>query len=54
MAELIEAVIGDYYTDDEYCAECHGLGDDYGYDEKGDVIWLCLECLMNPNIYDDD
>jgi len=50
----MEATIDDYYTDDEYCDECRGLGDDYGYDEEGDCVWLCPECLMNHDIYDDD
>lgn len=54
MEESIEVAIDDYYTDDEYCAECHGLGDDYGYDDAGDIIWLCSECLFNHNICDDD
>jgi len=54
MEESIEVAIDDYYTDYEYCDECHGLGDDYGYDGEGDIICLCSECLFNPYIYDDD
>lgn len=34
----------DIYDDPDRCYECTGLGDDYYYDENGDLICYCDEC----------
>ena len=39
---------------DDYCYECTGYGDNYGYDEDGNDIWLCPDCPMNPENFDDE
>lgn len=36
--------------DDDYdnmCYECKGYGDDYYFDENGDLIYYCAECPFN-------
>ena len=38
---------------DDCCYECRGLGDDYGYDENGDLVSMCDDCPMNPCRGDD-
>ena len=36
-------------TDDyETCYECRGLGDDYGFDEDGELVNRCSDCPCNP------
>ena len=32
---------------DDYCEECRLHGDDYSYDEEGDLVSNCYDCLMN-------
>lgn len=44
----------DDYNDCDYCYECQGYGDDYGYDEDGNYVCLCDKCFMNPFRNDDD
>ena len=39
--------------DNDYCYECRGYGDDYSFDENGDLVWNCPDCLMNPERSDD-
>ena len=41
------------YFDDDYCYECQGYGDDYQFDEDGDLICMCDNCVHNPNNWDD-
>ena len=31
------------------CEECRIYGDDYSYDENGDLVSNCYDCPMNPN-----
>lgn len=35
---------GDY----DQCYECRGLGDDYGFDEDGELVDRCSDCPCNP------
>lgn len=35
-------------TDDEYCYECSGYGDDYYTDENGELVCACDTCPLNP------
>lgn len=51
-----EDVVGDEVDDDlvnvlydpDYCYECGGYGDDYSYDEDGDLISNCDNCPFSP------
>ena len=38
----------------DYCYECGGYGDDYYFDEDGEMVCRCPECLMNPDRLDGD
>ena len=40
--------------DDDRCYECGGYGDDYSYDENGDLVSNCDDCPHNPILMDDD
>ena len=33
----------------DFCYECRGLGDDYFFDENGELVDACAECPLNPN-----
>ena len=37
----------DIYDDVDRCYECTGLGDDYYYDENGDIVSYCDECYYS-------
>ena len=40
----------DYCEDEwDYCYECGGYGDDYSFDDDGELICNCPNCLMNPD-----
>ena len=51
-----EDIVGDEVDDDlvsvlydpAYCYECGGYGDDYYYDEDGDLIISCDNCPFSP------
>ena len=32
----------------DWCYECTGLGDDYYFDEDGELVCACDECVCNP------
>ena len=38
----------------ETCYECRGLGDDYYFDDSGELVCACTECPFNDWSYDDD
>ena len=40
--------------DFDYCDSCRGYGDDYIYDENGDLVSACDECPYNPYNDGDD
>lgn len=40
--------------DFDYCDSCRGYGDDYKYDENGNLVPACDECPYNPYKYGDD
>ena len=43
----------DPWDDYDWCYECTGYGDDYSYDEDGELVSNCDNCPNNPNRYDD-
>ena len=43
----------DDYSEDDYCYECSGYGDDYFVNEDGELECYCSQCLMNPYRSDD-
>ena len=34
--------------DYDSCDECREYGDEYSYDENGDLVCNCDECYLNP------
>lgn len=38
----------DDWDDYDYCYECRGYGDDYYFDEDGELISACEECPFRP------
>lgn len=38
----------------DYCYECSGLGDDYSFDDAGELVNNCTDCPFNPSRNDDD
>ncbi len=34
----------------DYCYECQAYGDNYEYDENGELVCLCGKCQRNPFI----
>ena len=43
----------DPWDDYDWCYECTGYGDDYSYDEDGELVSNCDDCPNNPNRRDD-
>ncbi len=43
----------DAFEDDDWdwCADCRANGDDYYYDEDGELCRSCDECVNNPIEY---
>lgn len=39
----------DPWDDYDWCYECTGYGDDYSYDEDGELVSNCDDCPHNPN-----
>lgn len=37
------------YYDPDVCYECRGYGDDYYWDEDGEMIWACESCPRSPH-----
>lgn len=42
----------DPWDDYDWCYECTGYGDDYHYDENGELVSSCDDCPNNPNLGD--
>ena len=40
------------WDDYDWCYECRGCGDDYRYDEDGELVSRCDYCPNNPNRQD--
>lgn len=38
----------DIWADYDRCYECRGYGDDYRYDEDGELVSACNDCPNNP------
>ena len=47
--ETYEEDVEDIWADYDRCYECRGYGDDYRYDENGDLVSACDDCPNNPN-----
>ena len=47
----------DEYPEEDYlrdrCYECRGYGDDYYFDEQGELVSACDECSFNGRDDDD-
>lgn len=43
----------DDWDDFEHCYECTGYGDDYYFDDNGDLVCACLDCIYNRYRLDD-
>lgn len=45
-----------YYNDYDVdaCYECQGYGDDYYFDEEGNMICACDECVYNELNWEDE
>lgn len=45
----------DYFSDSAFdlCYECRGYGDDYSFDQNGELVCNCTNCLINPNRIDE-
>lgn len=41
------------WDDCDYCDECRGYGDDYSFDDDGELVDNCNECIFNPYREDD-
>ena len=39
----------DHWDDYDWCYECTGYGDDYSYDDDGELVSNCDNCPNNPN-----
>lgn len=39
----------DEWDEWDYCYECGGYGDDYSFDDNGELHWNCPDCPMNPD-----
>lgn len=39
----------DPWDDYDWCYECTGYGDDYSYDDDGELVSNCDNCPNNPN-----
>ena len=47
--------MSDPFDDDDWCYECGGYGDDYYFDDNGELICACDDCPHNrANKEDDD
>ena len=44
----------DEWDDYDYCYECRGLGDDYIFNDDGELESWCDHCGLNPNGTVDD
>ena len=40
--------------DYDYCYECGGYGDDYYYDDEGNLVCACGDCPFNNLNEEDD
>ena len=41
------------FTSEDICEDCRLVGDDYYYDEDGDLCDACIDCPFNENNYED-
>lgn len=55
LYDVVDDEEEDYDTWDDYdwCYECTGYGDDYSYDDDGELVSNCDNCPNNPNRRDD-
>lgn len=41
--------MADVWDDYDWCYECTGLGDDYYFDDDGELVCACADCIHNPH-----
>ena len=41
------------WDDADWCIECGAYGDDYYFDENGDLVCACDECVFNQSNRED-
>ena len=46
--------LDDLFYDYDWCYECQGYGDDYYFDENGELVSACDDCPHNNAWRDDD
>lgn len=48
--DLCDECYQDYtmWDDYDYCYECQGYGDDYSFDDDGELVDNCTDCAFNP------
>ena len=39
---------------EDICEDCRLVGDDYYYDDDGNLCDACIDCPFNENNYDED
>lgn len=39
---------------DKYCYECKGLGNDYYFDDNGELVSACNDCWVNQREENDN
>lgn len=39
-------------TDEEICYECEGYGDDYYFDDEGELVCVCDTCYVAKRMED--
>lgn len=44
----------DYMDDDDRCYECKGYGDDYYWNDDGDLVSACADCPYGEGDGDDE
>lgn len=44
----------DPWDDYDWCYECRGLGDDYYFDDQGELVSACDECPRNRVLMSDE
>lgn len=42
------------WTKEDWCYECRGNGDDYYFDDDGELVCFCDECSFNEEVMPDE
>ena len=55
MTVTLEDYLADeYLAENDPCYECRGLGDDYYFDEDGEMVSYCPKCWVTKRGESDD